>query len=93
MPVDQVLFWFGNDKKERLFRGLTPDIGLMTNAYNTEAVYNASVNYKADIVETELNWITVEIVAACRQTGAKLMIFVGGDDPEKFEQAILWGAI
>jgi hypothetical protein len=64
----------------------------MTNAYNTAAVFNAHENYRADVIETELEWITQELVEACRRTGIKLMIFVGGNDPEQFEQANLWQA-
>lgn len=90
--TDQVFFWFGNDKQERLFRQLAPEIDLMTNAYNTKAVYKAEKNYRANIIETELNWITADLVDACRQTGIKLMLFVGNDDPEQLERAILWGA-
>ena len=90
--TEQVFFWFGSDKKERLFRRLAPEIDLMTNAYNTEAVFKAQKNYRADIVETELNWITSELLDACRQAGIKLMLFVGGDDPVELEKAILWGA-
>ncbi len=75
--ADQVFFWFGSDKKERLLRQLAPDIDLKTNAYNTEAIFKADKNYCADIVETELNWIIPELVEACRQTGIKLMLFVG----------------
>ena len=73
--ADQVFFWFGNDKKERLLRQLAPDIDLKTNAYNTEAIFKADKNYRADIVETELNWITPELVEACRYTGIELMLF------------------
>lgn len=89
---DQVFFWFGNDKKERHFRQLAPDIALMTNAYNVEAVINAQKNYRADIVETELKSISLEMVEVCRQAGIKLMVFVGEDDAKKMQQAILWGA-
>ncbi len=89
---EQVFFWFGNDKKERLFRQLAPNISLMTNAYSAQAVHDAHTNYRATIVETELNWVTQDLVDACRHYGIKLMVFVGGNDPAQFRRAILWGA-
>ena len=69
------IFWFGSDKKERLLRQLAPDIDLKTNAYNTEAIFKADKNYRADIVETELHWITPELVEAYRYAGIELMLF------------------
>jgi glycerophosphoryl diester phosphodiesterase len=88
----EAFFWFGTDAKELEFRRLAPDLQLMTNAYSAQDVVRAHQRYQADLVETELPWITPQLVAACRRYDIRLMLVANHKDTAAYRRILLWGA-
>ena len=92
LEKEDAFFWFGTDGKELEFRRVAPDLQLMTNAYSADDVVRAHERYRADVVETELPWITPELVEQCRRYGIRLMLVANSKDPEAYRRILLWGA-
>ena len=84
--------WFSRSAQAREFRRAAPDLALMRNAYSLNDVIDADETYKAQIIESELAWITTQMVEEARRRQLKIMLVAGDKDPQAYRQVLLWGA-
>ena len=84
-------FGFGTGGRMMRFRRLAPDLKLKANAFCLAQAARAVERYGADIVETNLNWITPELVAYCRERGVLLMLSAFKENEDSFRRMLRWG--
>lgn len=84
--------WFAYSAQARKFRQGAPALALMRNAYSLNDVINADTSYNAQIIESELSWITAPMIKEARQRQLKIMLVATDQDPQAYQQILLWGA-
>ena len=88
---DDCFFWFGDPDAARAFRRLSPTLALKVNADDAAAALAAHDDLAANIIETGLDDLNLELVDACRARGMKLMVFHKAKDPVAFRTMLDWG--
>jgi glycerophosphoryl diester phosphodiesterase len=83
-------FWFGHDAVAHEFRRLAPDLALKINAATIQRAIEAHETFQASIIEIDLENLSHDLIAACRQRGMKVMVNYGGSEPHIFQQILHW---
>jgi len=83
-------FWFDDDSAALEFRRLAPDLALKINAATIERGIEANEKFQANIIEVDLDNLSHDLMAACRQRDLKVMVNYGGSEPGIFRQIIHW---
>lgn len=89
---DDTFCWFSSSTQAREFRRAAPALALMRNAYSLNDVIDADETYNAQIIESELSWITAQMVEEARRRQLKIMLVAIDKDPRAYRQVLLWGA-
>src|SRR5450755_4239601 len=83
-------FWFANNADARTFRSLAPHLPLKINVSTLEGVRAAKVDFDAAIIETGLDRLTPELVAACQERDIQVMVLQSHNDPDAFRRILAW---
>jgi glycerophosphoryl diester phosphodiesterase len=84
-------FWFGDKKMAHRFRELAPDLPLKVNVKNVKEFSAAAAQFRANIVEIDLDKVSQPLLDECRRRGLKIMIRYEGKDPAAFQAVLRWG--
>ena len=87
----ECFFWFDTYLATVIFRKLNQQLPLKVNINKVEHVALAVSDFGATIVEVGLDNMSRELLNACRENSAKIMIFHPRKDPEAFKQILCWG--
>lgn len=80
---DRVFFWFWSDRLAARFRRIAPEIPLKMNSRNAAQVREQKARFDHQIVEHGPNDNSADVIAACRESGIRVMAAVfGTDSPE-----------
>ena len=83
-------FWFANNADARAFRSLAPHLPLKINVSTMEGVRAAKADFDAAIIETGLDRLTPELVAACQERDIRVMVLQSNNDPDAFRRILEW---
>lgn len=88
----ECFFWSGDDAWALQLRALDPHLAIKINVENVADVIDAHERFRANLVEVRLEDMSQALVAACRQRGLKIMIYIPERDPTGYRAALAWGA-
>jgi glycerophosphoryl diester phosphodiesterase len=83
-------FWFANNADARAFRSLAPHLPLKINVSTMEGVRAAKADFDAAIIETGLDRLTPELVAACQERDIRVMVLQSHNNPDAFRGILEW---
>lgn len=88
----ECFFWSGSDAWAAQLRALAPDLQLKINVKDVAGVVAAHEQFRANIVEVSLADMSPALVAACRERGIQVMVYVTERDPAAYRAVLAWDA-
>lgn len=85
---NDTFYWFWSDSMLEKFRELAPELRVKINAHTPEEVREVQKKYDPYIIECNVNEITPEMLATCRDLNIKIMAYADSNTAEEYEAVI-----
>ena len=85
---EETFYWFWSDSMLEEFRELAPELRVKINAHTPQEVREAKEKYDPYVIECNVNEITPEMVATCRDLNIKIMAYADSNTAEEYRAVI-----